>query len=164
MSNIFIICGKQHCGKTTFVKKTISQGKRKTFVFDCRNEYTNDENIVAFKNSDIKNFLDSVSKLKGCNIIIEEATVFLNNRGFSEKLLNMLVAKVHNRQQIFLIFHSLRSIPAYLFDMVDFLVLFKTKDKATLLETKYKLDFDIKNLYNKCRANPNPYHFEVLKF
>jgi energy-coupling factor transporter ATP-binding protein EcfA2 len=158
---ITLVVGGQGAGKSTFVKTCLPETK-KSIIFDVNGEYIRTENVLPVQGSDIKIFLKDVKSLKNICIVIEEATVFLNNRMFNTDIMEMLIKKRHNHFNIFLIFHSLRSVPAYLYDISDFLVLFKTKDNPELMKRKYGFKGNIFNQYQYVMKHPNLHQYTVI--
>ena len=60
---------------------------------------------------EMKDFLREATKKTGINILFEEATIFLSNTGKIEEVRNILVRKRHTQNNVFFVFHSLRSLP-----------------------------------------------------
>lgn len=127
MSKAIIIVGGTGCGKTYFTKSLIrSVNKNALLVFDVNNEYSE---FYPFPfDPDIDNFLSKCMKVKQGVFLFEDATSFLSNRGRSDMLTKIMVAKRHTKNTIILLFHSFRQVPKYIFDLSNLVVIFKTND------------------------------------
>lgn len=129
-----IVIGGTGMGKSTFVKSCLSHvHKENIWLYDVNNEYREYINPLPELPS-FQNFCDKASKLNQSVIVFEEATIFLNNKGSNQKLIDILVRKRHTENLIILVFHSLRSMPKYLLDLCNVLVLHKTNDPLEIAE------------------------------
>lgn len=133
----FSICvvGSTGVGKTTFVKSIIKDIHSTNIIkYDPFNEYEKGYNI------EIDNFLqlDYKNKL----ILVEEATSVLSFYNRID-IIKMLTRRRHNNVSSIFVFHSIRTIPVYIFDFLDGIVFFRTNDRRDIVEKKYK---DIINL------------------
>ena len=61
-------------------------------------------------------------------VVFEEATIFFGSKGRNEKMIELLVRSRHSQNTIILVFHSLRALPDYIYELINFIVLFKTQD------------------------------------
>jgi hypothetical protein len=137
MSKAIIIVGGTGCGKTFYTKSLIKRAnKNALMIFDVNNEYK-DYYPHPF-NPDIDIFLDKCSRVTGGIFLFEDATAFLSNRGRSDKLTKIMVAKRHTKNTIILLFHSMRAIPKYLLDLSNIVVIFKTNDPETIVEKAFE--------------------------
>jgi len=123
-----IVVGGTGMGKTTFVKSMLMHvAKENIWLYDVNNEYT--EYIIPLPQlPTFQAFCDKASLLKQSVIVFEEATIFLKNKGSNQKLIDILVRKRHTENLVILVFHSLRSVPKYLLDLCNIMVLHKTND------------------------------------
>ncbi len=126
-------------GKSTFIKEVLlSNMAGRKLIYDVNNEYKTGKALPS-----IVDFLKTAkTAIKTC-IVFEEATIFFSNRGFNDELLDILVRKRHTQNVIILVFHSLRAAPKYVLDMVDTIVLFKTKDLQNEVMIKFRGEKDI---------------------
>lgn len=156
MSKAFILVGGTGCGKTYFTKQLLkSVNKNALLVFDVNNEYK--EYYPYPFNPDIDKFLEKASKISKGVILIEDATAFLSNRGRSDLLTKILVAKRHTQNTVILLFHSMRSIPKYLVDISTHVVIFKTNDPQTIVERSFEneaLTSAWSRVQNNCKGHP----------
>jgi DNA helicase HerA-like ATPase len=163
MALVTIVCGGQGVGKTTFVKNSLYD-KRRTVILDVNNEYTDLESHGSKRvTKDFRDALENIKNLNGISLVVEEATVFFSNRKYDDNLQEMIIRKRHQKNDIFLIYHSLGDIPDYLLRIADFLVLFKTKDNQTHVEDKYRYYPELKSAYYTVRNQKNIHKYFVLK-
>lgn len=144
----FSICvvGSTGVGKTTFVNSIIKDVHSSNIIkYDPFNEYEKGYNI------EIDNFLqlDYKNKL----IVVEEATSVLSFYNRID-IIKMLTRRRHNNVSSIFVFHSIRTIPAYIFDFLDGIVFFRTNDRRDIVEKKYK-DIIDKNLLDKITTLPD---------
>lgn len=140
MADGFVIMsvGKKKTGKTTQTKKVLTDiynndPQREIYIYDINKEYSDfyPEKFVIFES-----FMNKIKDEKKSFLLIEEATIFFNNRSVSKELQRLLVTTRHDDNIIYLNFHSWRSVPRYIMDMVDYVRVFKTNDSIELVEKK----------------------------
>jgi len=143
-----ILVGEQGRGKSTEAENIVKTfGNKDLFVFDINGTY------AKFKNNKIKGlpsmeqFLEISEKVKNSVIVYEEATIFFGNKGRSESIVNQLVRNYHTKNVIVFIFHSIRSIPVEIMDFVQFIKVWHTNDRKSLIEQKYRDDIDFLNVF-----------------
>jgi len=133
-----IFVGGTGTGKTTLIKGRLKKvSKDCLYLFDINNEYTEffDKPLPSF----VK-FSKQCTKLNDAIIVYEEATIFLSNKGSNSEVNEVLVRKRHTNNTIFFVFHSLRSVPRWLFDLSNYLFLLKTNDSLDTVEKKFDHD------------------------
>lgn len=139
--NLFLIVGMTGQGKTTFILDNAIKD-RKCFVFDVNNEYSF---LPTFSGADIpqsrfigdyKGFLEIVALKGESNIVFEEATGFFKG-AVSKDLSKLIINKRHTKNNYMFLFHSWRSVPPGIFDLVNVAVVFKTNDNPELVLKKY---------------------------
>lgn len=128
-------------GKSPFIRTAIA-GKR-CLIFDIQNEYgtrVKYEGITPvalsedtkkdrsrYTGSDVDKFIDIASTKRKTIVVFEEATAFFG--GKTEKnLRRYLINRYHTGNISFFIFHSIQSVPPFVFDACNYVVLFKTLD------------------------------------
>ena len=67
----------------------------------------------------------------------------------------MLVRKRHQNNTVVLLFHSLRSIPVYIFELSNYLILYKTADRENLIEKKFDAFPEIIETFKKLKSIPD---------
>lgn len=140
-----VIVGAKGTGKTTQTKKIINEAGLPAFIYDVNQEYTN--NPLP----DIDTFLNQAARTKNATIVFEEATIFFSAKGRSERLIEILVRNRHNRTVCVLVFHSLRSVPTYILELSNYLVLKYTNDNPGAVEQRYKDFPEVISLFNEVR-------------
>lgn len=139
-----IIIGETGSGKSTYAKDIFKQ-KKNCFVYDFQNEYecqlfsTNPFyekfKLIPTKHT-VKDFVKFCENATGYNVFCEEATGLFTNT-INEKFTQCVLSKRHNKNNYYLIFHSLHSVPPKLMIFCDRLVIFKTNDLEKNIESKY---------------------------
>jgi ABC-type oligopeptide transport system ATPase subunit len=158
-----LIVGNTGRGKSTAARELLEIAKlenRKIFVYDPNNEY---QKYYNGKFTNIKEFLELVNNEKNAFILFEEATIFFSNKGYSDMLVNMLVRKRHQNNEIVLLFHSLRSIPTYILELCNFLVLYKTNDRESYTNKTFEGYDEILDGFNKLKNTPDNNRFNFHK-
>lgn len=157
----YLIVGGTNTGKTTYLKERLSKvgNKKSIIIYDVNDEH---KELYPYKFTDIDTFMGNLIRVKSAVIAIEEATIFFNNRGTSDELTQILVQKRHTHNYIFLCFHSLRAVPHFVYDLCNYLTLFKTNDSLTVIDQKFK-DERINEIFDRVRINSNEHYYEVLK-
>lgn len=156
MAKAILVVGRTKSGKTTAVKKILSALNMRKEIYDVQREYNTGKPLP-----DMEDFLNLAAGLTETCIVFEEATIFFSNRGDEKVLKRILVSKRHTRNIIILCFHSLRSVPTYIFDLTDFYVLHKTNDNVRLIEKKFEGMQVVEDFYTVMDSE-NPY-FEVVR-
>lgn len=135
----YIVCAATGMGKTTWVKSKLANVHVDArLVYDVNAEYTDLYNGEFLE--DFEDFAKLGTTVKNSMIVYEEATAFLSNKGGNRYLRKTLVAKRHDGNVIFLVFHSLRAIPRDLYDLCNYVVLFKTSDIEQMVKTRFDND------------------------
>lgn len=147
-----IIVGSTGTGKTTFTKKLLSGIKQRIFIYDINNEYTE---FYTGKFLPFSEFMEMVKPVKNSIIIFEEATIFLNHKNTNSILIEKLVRKRHENNYIILNFHSLRKIPIYILDMVNYLTMFKTLDSDKFIQSKFEGFVNIPEKFDTLKKSEN---------
>lgn len=127
----FLIVGMTGTGKTTEVKKLLSSFSGLKYIYDLNIEYTEYQkrNLPT-----IENFLIEVKKTSNSIVVFEEATIFFSSRGYVKEVVDLLVRKRHSKNIYIFVFHSIRSIPSYIFELIDFFGIKQTNDTLTRIQ------------------------------
>lgn len=157
----YLIVGSTNTGKSTFLRAKLKKvGNRESIIiYDVNNEHSD---LYPYKFMDFETFMRKLTKVRNAVIAIEEATIFFNNRSTSDELTKLLVSKRHANNYIFLCFHSLRSVPRFVYDLCNYITLFKTNDSPEVVEQKFK-DARINDMLIRIKSNTNPFYNETLK-
>lgn len=170
MSYVIVLVGGTGEGKTTYGRKML-KGKKHLALdygddFIGYNRYTD----VHDMNSFLKIFEPTKEKFTGGIVLIDEATMCFNNRGYSSDLNKILVRKRHAKNTYVLVFHSLRQIPLYIKDFIDLVILFKTNDSENEAlkfpngEKILEAHQELKNFQTNNKKSPDQHYkpFEIL--
>lgn len=127
-----IIAGMRGSGKSTKARELVAKVHPDArLIYDVNNEY---KDLYNKPFVDFDTFTDTLDNIRNGVTLIEEATIFLSNRGNNFDVRSALVKARHNNNMFILVFHSLRSIPRYIFDLCDYVYLFKTNDTIEIVE------------------------------
>lgn len=130
------VVGMRGMGKSYIVKQLISTAHPDSLlIYDPNKEYTQYYNKPLLK---FTQFADMVPKVSNAVIVVEEATIFLNNRGYNIDFVDAVVRARHTNNTIILVFHSLQDFPKYLFRLCNIVILLKTGDTLDYVEKTYQ--------------------------
>lgn len=135
MRNIVIV-GQPRAGKTSRAKRIVAAIGAPVVVNDVNAEW-------GQRPLDLSEFLDIAESRHGkpTTFVWEEATSYLDAVAASGKdkkrTVNALIRRFHTKHVNVLLFHSLRTVPVWVMDYTDLLVLFKTADRPSLIRSKF---------------------------
>ena len=133
----FLVVGGTGTGKSTFTEGCLKQvNKSAILLYDVNNE-NRYKPYVTGPLPTIETFVEKTTTVQNAFIVYEEATIFFSNRSSNDSLREILVRKRHTNNTVFLLFHSLRTIPRYVYDLCNYVILFKTNDSRGLVESKF---------------------------
>lgn len=142
MSNTYLVIGAPGMGKSPFVRKMIAN--RRCIVFDVANEYgtrvkyqgqapvglstdTNHLRSRFIETKDLKKFIQLCEQKRDTVCVFEEATAFFQGRTQLDTV-HLIINRLHTGNTYVFVFHSINAVPPRLFEMANFVVLFKTMD------------------------------------
>lgn len=157
MSKLVLIVGGTGAGKTTYTKKNFLNAK-KGVIYDTNNEYSEFPFVGLDKingpgmkristSADFDSFINSATlsddsgKIIGLNnstVIIEDCTIYLTSNIQQQNFKKFLISKRHANNFIVLLFHSLGKIPVFCYELANYMVLLKTNDYLSKVESKFK--------------------------
>lgn len=128
---VIVMVGRQHAGKTPFIKKMMDAGNfRSNVVLDVRREYDAERFTIFYNFATFKEYLPNI---KGSFIVIEEATAFIASYK-DLALTDMLIGVEHNKNTIVFVFHALGDVPPYVLRFCRYIILFETNDDPELIK------------------------------
>lgn len=129
-----IVVGARGKGKSTFIK-TCLHGVKRVLIYDVNGEYSESVNepLLSFQE-----FVAKASQAVKTIIVFEEATIFIGHSSSSETLREILVRARHTENTIFLVFHSLRSVPRFIYDLCSDVVLHQTNDNPDFIMKRFE--------------------------
>jgi hypothetical protein len=154
--------GRTSGGKSHTSKEMLNDlpKDKEIFIYDVNNEYKQfySKPFVPF-NTFMDQFYveDEENEVIDAFILFEEATIFFKVKATDKVLTNLLVRKRHTGNIIILNFHSFGKIPPYVFDLVNYVTIFKTID--TLAKVKSRTDNELLiDTFEEIKALPNLYN------
>lgn len=130
------IVGARGMGKTSTVRELLTHVHPDArLVYDVNGEY---KDLFTYPLMTFDQFNKKANQVQNAFIVFEEATIFLNNRGNNMDVTEMLVRARHTNNTILFVFHSFRSVPRYLFDLLDYVIILKTNDNPDIIEQKFE--------------------------
>lgn len=160
MLNILIV-GRPKTGKTTRAKSIAASAAFPLIVSDVYGEW-------GQRPRSLREVLDIAEKRIGqpSTFVFEEATGMIGHEHprskNGERLVSHLIGRRHRRHVNVLVFHSLRSVPVWVMDFCDELVIGKTADRPTMIDAKFKGWTTITDALRRANAHPSPFHFEEV--
>ncbi len=156
-----IFTGATGTGKTTFIKNLLSgvSNPDSIIIYDVNNEY---KDFYPYPLLNFETFTQKVKRVSNAVIVFEESTIFLNNRSCNRDLTELLVRKRHNCNYIILVFHSLRSVPRYIYELCNYITVFHTNDSPDMTARELK-DERLEALLNEVKESPENYFSKTLK-
>lgn len=149
-----LVVGKQGTGKTTFIKNMIAKANPNALlIYDVNNEYSEfyPEPFV-----DMEAFLAKAGRHKNTIQVYEEATIFFGTRASNAELRKMIVGMRHTGNTFILAFHSLRSVPVNVYELCNYITLFKTNDAENRIDSKFD-DERLTRVFREVKDSPDPH-------
>lgn len=158
MSGIaFVMIGRRGTGKTTMSKKLLDKKPKNmpVMIYDVNREY---EQYYPEPFIDFQEFLKKIQgqDVKNTYILIEEATIFFDTSSRFEEMKNLLVRARHTGNIIQLNFHSFLSLPKNIFNLLNYIIIFKTNDTEMTLLAKYDHP-EVIAAFNEARQSKDEY-------
>ena len=161
MSICILNVGRPRAGKSTksvdLLNEFVANGRGRDIIcYDINGEYKRYYNYpfldydVFIKQFDYKN----KQELKNKIILIEEATIFFSTRSEEKILKSLLVRKAHTHNVIILNFHAFNLIPRYVFDLSNYVIIFKTNDTLDSVKSKITNPKFI-SIFNEVNSHPD---------
>jgi hypothetical protein len=170
MPGLRSICiGRSGCGKTTLTQQMIEQRPKNMpcLVYDINQEYGKYYS-EPFEDFDV--FLAKLSErdedghdiVRHHYIVIEEATIFFNTQSNFYDMKNVLVRARHTGNIIQLNFHSFSSIPKGIYNLLDYVIVFKTNDNLKSVTDRFD-NPNVIEAYKEALASEDEHFHKVVK-
>ena len=111
---------------------------------------------------DLETFLAKAKKLENSVQVYEEATIFFGTRTSNKEVREILVRKRHTGNTILLVFHSLRSVPVNIYEICNYITVFKTNDAENRIEQKFD-DERLMDVFRMVNYSKNKYEHITMK-
>jgi len=148
-----VVAGRRGSGKTTDVRKLVKMvPENNRLIYDVNGEYSD---LYKQDFEDFKVFNERAKSARNAFIVFEEATIYFGNRGYNSGVTDMLVKARHRGNTIVFVYHSLRAIPVYIFDLCTHFILHKTNDSPDIVK-RFKND-NLDKAYKQVKDSMNPY-------
>lgn len=158
-----IMIGKRGCGKTTLSKQLLDARPKgmPCIVYDINNEYQ-DYYPKPFEDFDVFLIKISGEDIRRTYLLIEEATIFFNIQSNYIEMKNLLVRARHTGNIIQLNFHSFASVPKGIYNLLDYVTVFKTNDNLDNVTNRFDHPGVIQ-AYQDAIASPDPHFYRTVK-
>ena len=171
MPKVILIVGRKKTGKSVFIAKTYYEiGKgRNVYIYDKNREYKWKFNIDnEYKGSiDDEHFISFVSDKKNSFIVYEEASTYLSGMSRNSKeahqIKNLITRSRHNNNILILAFTSIADIPPFIYSDSDYMVLYKTNDFPSSIDTRFRKNEQFMGAYERVRASEDLHFFEFFE-
>jgi len=164
MSGLRSICvGRSGCGKTTLTKEMFAKRPKgmPCMIYDINQEYMK-EYPEPFVDFDVFLMKLSMEETRHHYIIIEEATIFFNTQSNFYDMKNVLVRARHTGNIIQLNFHSFSSIPKGIYNLLDYVIVFKTNDNLKSVTDRFD-NPKVIEAYQEAIASPDEHFHKTIK-
>lgn len=154
---VFLVIGGRGSGKTTFLEQRLS--KQKTVVIELYKTARWD-GFKKFFFDDVVNGKVSLKSLANSAIVFEDATSCISPN-MKNSLRQLIVYSKQLGSDVYVVFHSVNVVPAFLWNMWNYLVLMKKTPKPKL-KSYYEDDFPaITSAWNKLNKLPDYSYLEI---
>lgn len=179
---IVVYAGMPGCGKTTQIMKQIAaflkqHPKEKVIIYDINREKAY-KDFPAISLEQIPHVKSGVYRIvepdynlvlatfvetfRNGLLILEDANFYLT-AARNMTLWKILVSRRHMGMDVVLTFHSLARIPPYLYEMLNYIILFKTNENIDRVQNKIPNFDKVESIKNKINKNPNKYFHQVIE-
>lgn len=134
--------------------------KDSLIIYDVNNEYSEfyDKPFLTFDE-----FSKNLKGVKNKTILIEEATIFFSTKSTDKIIQELLVRRRHENNTIILNFHSFSDIPKYIFNLLNYVIVFKTNDTEETIKSKSN-NPKLLQVFKEVRDNPNLHFNKTFNF
>jgi phospholipid N-methyltransferase len=155
--------GRSGCGKTTITREMLDKRPKNmpVLIYDINQEYT-DLYPAEFEDFDVFLAKLSFEETRHHYIVIEEATIFFNTQSNFQDMKNVLVRARHTGNIIQLNFHSFSSIPKGIYNLLDYVIVFKTNDNLKSVTDRFD-NPKVVTAYQEAIESPDEHFHKTVK-
>lgn len=164
LGEIWCIAGGRYSGKSTEgIRMTKAVPLDRLFV----NEFHGSKWKDAGRNNRVwipdEEFVEMCAVAKDSVFIFEDATAVFSGGKATKRFLYAMARSREEGVTIILMFHSFRKIPDDILDLIDGLVVFKTRDGEDDIRKKTD-DPRVLEAYRQVKASPDPHAKKIVRF
>ncbi len=174
LNETIVMGGEKGTGKTSVAQKLLSVNNKNYIVVDLQ-DHPAYRYLPTIEINDIKRRpefdcriitrkpYDAIAEINehiyNMNIVLEDARRYIrpNMALVAEEF--VINHKQHNMDLI-IMYHSLKQVPPFLVDLLDKVVVFKTKDKFKAIASKFCEELAVK--HKAVMASDNPFEFDYI--
>lgn len=157
---VIVVVGGKGTGKTTWLRNAVKPVHPDALlIHDVGNNF---RDIYNKPQIPFKDFNRVCTQVSNCVVIYEEASIFVRHTAPTD-LTDFLVGARQRCNTVYLVFHSHRLVPYHVLDLTDILIIKKTKDKISVVESKYE-DDEITERFKRVMASPDKFAFEIHNY
>lgn len=132
---VILIAGGRGTGKTTLLKQILKPvNKNALLLYDPAQQH---KELYNGKFIPFSEFTEKITKVSNAVIGVEESTIYLSNRGYDSNIVDLLVQSNQRGNAVILIYHSLASLPVYIYNLADAIYLKKTNDIERKIDSRF---------------------------
>lgn len=153
---IFCIVGGRGSGKTYFLEQTLKRSETLVFELVKTNRWSGYDKCFY---EDFEAGKIDYKQIANKRIVFEDATSYVNSN-MKNTLKKLIVFSKQVGSDVYIVFHSVNIIPPFLWNMVNFIILFRcVKPRQTALNADYYPE--ILQKWQKLER-AKPYKYEVI--
>lgn len=171
LNKITLVVGAPGCGKTTYIKTILSTIGRKALVYDINSERAYME-YPKIQPADIARHTSGIARVYSENdkellgiidkqfynglVVFEDSTIYMQN-ATAPHIRSLLTNFRHRNRDYIFTFHSFRRIPPFLYEMSNYIAIFKTQDSPSHSSDKIPNLTAVLNAHLKVQKSKDPH-------
>lgn len=157
-AQVFVIVGGRGSGKTTFLERTLKKEKAVIIELVKTDRYNGFTDRYFYE--DIESGFINMKKLANKQIVFEDATSYINSN-MKNSLKKLIVFSKQIGSDVFVVFHSINIIPPFLWNLFNYLIIFKCPEPHQTAANKEYFK-DIQKICKKLQTK-RPFKPEILQ-
>lgn len=165
-----IIIGRRATGKTTLTNRVIEASDKPVLIVDASAQPAYQKfpmiapeewkdgwtGIRRVYKADMDSVLKTMAKyLHNCMIVYEDAYKYIPSSVMPKPVNDFLIDLRHRNVDVIFVYHSLRRVPPILFEMTNYITLFKTNDIIDSSQSKIPNFNAVKRAWESVTADRN---------